>query len=422
MKPPILGKKRSLPDQTAAESLSEELIYQAQMQEADGNPLHTGRYLLIIKEGSKDVVKTTKLLETKWGLSVANTADFVKETIHESKIKDADALFYNELGVALLSADDDMVKTLHDAYADYIIEPEKVVYIPDEIPANVVTGLAWGIETIRADESAYTGAGVKIAVLDTGFDTRHPDFGERNLTTFSFVPDETVEDQHGHGTHCIGIACGRTDTQGIRYGVATGADMYVGKVLNNRGSGAQAWVLDGMTWAANMGCRVLSMSLGSRVFPGQSYDIAYERAAQFALSKGTLIVAAAGNESRRSQNRFSPVGSPADCPSILAVGAIDSSLQIADFSNRAINKNGLVDIAAPGVSIYSSWPMPTRYRTISGTSMATPHVAGILALLCEKYPDATPEMIVQELTALSERLQIPVEDVGAGLAIAPFSE
>ncbi len=175
-------------------------------------------------------------------------------------------------------------------------------------------------------------------MLDTGFDTRHPDFGERSLTTFSFVPNETVEDQHGHGTHCIGIACGQTDTQRIRYGVATGADMYVGKVLSNRGSGAQAWVLDGMTWAANQGCRVLSMSLGSRVFPGQSYDIAYERAAQFALSKGTLIVAAAGNESRRSKNQFSPVGSPADCPSILAVGAIDSLLQIADFSNRAQQK------------------------------------------------------------------------------------
>ncbi len=422
MKPPILGKKRSMPDQTATKSLSEESIYQAQMQERHENPLYTGRYLLIIKEGSKDVVKTTKLLETKWGFSVANTADFVKETIDESKIKDADALFYNELGIALLSADDAMVKTLHDAYADYIIEPEKVVYILDEIPADRVTGVAWGIETIRADESAYTGAGIKMAVLDTGFDTNHPDFTGRNLTTFSFVPDETVEDLHGHGTHCTGIACGRSDMQGIRYGVATGADIYVGKVLSNRGSGAQAWVLDGMTWAANMGCRVLSMSLGSSVLPGQSHDIAYERAAQFALSKGTLIVAAAGNESRRSQNRFSPVDSPADCPSILAVGAIDSSLQIADFSNRAINKNGLVDIAAPGVSIYSSWSMPTRYRTISGTSMATPHVAGILALLCEKYPDATPDMIVQELTALSERLQIPVEDAGAGLAIAPFSK
>lgn len=130
-------------------------------------------------------------------------------------------------------------------------------------------------------------------------------------------------------------------------------------------------------------------------------------------------MAAAGNESRRSENRFSPVGSPADCPSILAVGAIDSSLQIADFSNRAINANGLVDIAAPGVDIYSSWLMPARYRILSGTSMATPYVAGIAALLCEKYPDATPEMIRKELIGLAKSLSLPAWDVGAGLAIAP---
>ena len=311
-----------------------------------------------------------------------------------------------------------MVQRLHDT-TDYIIEPEKVVYIPDEISATTATKLTWGIEAIKADKSAYTGAEIKIAILDTGFDTNHPDFKERNMTTFSFVPDETVEDLHGHGTHCVGIACGAVNLNGLRYGVASGAHIYAGKVLSNRGSGAQAWVLDGMTWAANQGCRVLSMSLGSRVFPGQSYDIAYERAAQFARSKGTLIVAAAGNESRRSENRFSPVGSPADCPSILAVGAIDSSRQIADFSNRAINAHGLVDIAAPGVDVYSSWPLPARYHTLSGTSMATPHVAGIIALLCEKYPEASPEMISQKLTALAEKLEIPVEDVGAGLVIAP---
>lgn len=420
MKPPILGEKRVLHDLASTENIHDDLepISHVYMKETYGNPLYTGRHLLIFKEGKTDVAKTTKWFEKKWGLLVANTADFVNETIHESKIKDADALFYNELGIALLSANDDMLRLLQDT-TDYIIEPEKVVYIPDEISTRKVTGSTWGIEAIKAHESAYTGAGIKIAVLDTGFDMNHPDFKERNLTTFSFVPDETAEDQHGHGTHCIGIACGRTDTKGVRYGVATGADIYAGKVLSNRGSGAQAWVLDGMTWAANQGCRVLSMSLGSKVFPGQNYDIAYERAAQFALSKGTLIVAAAGNESMRSENRFSPVGSPADCPSILAVGALDSSRQIADFSNRAINKNGLVDIAAPGVSVLSSWPLPGRYRILSGTSMATPHVAGIIALLCEKYPEATPEMISQKLTALAEKLEIPAEDVGVGLAIAP---
>jgi subtilisin family serine protease len=174
-----------------------------------------------------------------------------------------------------------------------------------------------------------------------------------------------------------------------------------------------------MTWAANNGCRVISMSLGSRVFPGQSYDVAYERAAQFALSKGTVIVAAAGNESRRSKNQFSPVGSPADCPSILAVAAIDEALQVADFSNRAINPGGLVDIAAPGVAIYSSWPMPVRNRIISGTSMATPHVAGILALLWEKFPDATPSVIEKELRETTRKLPLSPDDVGSGLSIAP---
>ncbi len=418
MRPPILGEKRILPDSTSADNIHGKSISPAHVQETYGNPLYTGRHLLIIREGNRDIAKTTKLLEKKWGFVVANTADFVNETIHESKIKDADVLFYNELGIALLSADDDMVKLLHDT-ADYIIEPEKVVYIPDEISAGTATDNVWGIEAIKAHESVYTGAGIRIAVLDTGFDMDHPDFKERNLTAFSFVPDETAEDKHGHGTHCIGIACGRTNTKGMRYGVATEADIYAGKVLSNQGSGAQSWVLDGMTWAANHGCHVLSMSLGSKVFPGQSYDIAYERAAQFALSKGTLIVAAAGNESKRSENRFSPVGSPADCPSILAVGAIDSSRQIADFSNRAINKDGQVDIVAPGVSVHSSWPMPGRYRILSGTSMATPHVAGIMALLFEKYPDATPEIIRERLAAIAERLEIPVEDAGAGLVIAP---
>ncbi|MEA4949220.1 MAG: S8 family serine peptidase, partial [Petrimonas sp.] len=204
-----------------------------------------------------------------------------------------------------------------------------------------------------------------------------------------------------------------------RYGVAPEAWIYAGKVMNNEGRGAQAWILDGMTWAANNGCRVLSMSLGSKVLPGQGYDMAYERAARYALSKGTLIVAAAGNDSKRSENQFSPVSSPADCPSILAVGAVNSALQVADFSNRALNENGLVDLAAPGVAVYSSWPMPVRYRTLSGTSMATPHVAGVIALLCEKFPDATPAIIGQELIRLASSLPSPAEDVGAGLSTAP---
>ena len=418
MKPPVLGKKH-LRDYSAPESSSGEFSREIMAKDTAENPLHTGRYLLILRDGVKDVMKTTRLLETKWGFLVANTADFITETMCESRIKDADALFYNELGIALLAADDDKMKLLHAEHADYIVEPEKVVYVPDDVTVDTAVESSWGIKAVRAHESVYTGEGVKLAVLDTGFDVRHPDFKGRNLATFSFVPDETAEDLHGHGTHCIGTACGSSDQQGVRYGVAPGVQIYAGKVLNNGGRGAQAWILDGMTWAANNGCRALSMSLGSKVLPEQSYDIAYERAARFALSKGTLIVAAAGNDSRRSENRFSPVSSPADCPSILAVGAVDSALQVADFSNRALNESGLVDLAAPGVDVYSSWPMPARYRTLSGTSMATPHVAGITALLCEKFPDATPAMIGQELIRTAGSLTSPAQDVGAGLPLAP---
>ena len=418
MKPPVLGKKL-LRDYPAAESSSGVLHREALANDTEENPLYTGRHLLILRDGNKDVVKTTKLLETKWGFLVANTADFVSEPMCESRIKDADALFYNELGIALVAVDDDKMKLLHTAQADYVVEPEKVVYIPDDVPVDTAVNSTWGIRAVKAHESAYTGAGIKVAVLDTGFDMKHPDFKGRSLTAFSFVPDEAVDDLHGHGTHCIGIVCGSSGLRDMRYGVAPEAQIYAGKVLNNGGRGAQAWILDGMTWAANNGCRVLSMSLGSKVLPGQSYDIAYERAAQFALSKGTLIVAAAGNDSKRSENQFSPVSSPADCPSILAVGAVNSTLQVADFSNRALNESGLVDLAAPGVGIYSSWPMPARYRTLSGTSMATPHVAGITALLCEKFPDATPAMIGQELIRTAGSLTSPAQDVGAGLPLAP---
>lgn len=419
MKSPKIGKKTLLRDGPSSGEPIDRVMRASYEREATDNPLYTGRHFLILNEGNRSIVKATKLLEGKLGFTVANTADFVRESLNESKIKDADALFYNELGIALVDIDEDQRVMLEGSHQDYLIAPEKVVYIPDDIPTATDNHTVWGIEVTEALHSRYTGAGIKVAVIDTGFDTEHPDFAGREITTSTFVPDENSMDLHGHGTHCTGIACGAVDMEGVRYGVAPGTHIYAGKVLSNEGSGAQAWVLDGMTWAANSGCRVLSMSFGSVVFAGQSYDIAYERAAQYARSKGTVIVAAAGNESKRSKEIYYPVNSPADCPSILAVAALDSSLKVADFSNRAINTNGLVDVAAPGVSVYSSWVMPVRNRFVSGTSMATPHVAGIFALLFEKYPDATPAMAEELFRAMARKLPLSPQDVGAGLSMAP---
>ncbi len=422
MKAPILGKQPFLHSLADSESNSVKETGDPCHRDEDSKPPYTGRYLLILKDRCGSVLKTTRMLESRWGFTVANSADFVKETLHENKIRSADALFYNELGIALLGADETVIERLSAAETDYLIEPEKVVYVPDDLQGEDEQRSVWGIKLTEALYSPFTGSGVNVAIIDTGIDTAHPDFIGREISTFSFVPEETIEDLHGHGTHCLGIACGEADSDGMRYGVATKAHPFAAKVLNKQGSGAQAWVLDGMTWAVNKGCKILSLSLGSRVYQGQRYDMAYERAAQYALSNGAVVVAAAGNDSKRSLERYCPVSSPADCPSILAVGALDERLQVADFSNRSINRGGEVDIAAPGVSIHSSWPMPLRYRTLSGTSMATPHVAGIAALLFEQHPDATAQMITDKLRLSARRLSLPPEDVGAGLSLAPMKK
>ena len=152
MKPPVLGKKH-LRDYSAAESSSGEFSREIMAKDTAENPLHTGRYLLILRDGVKDVMKTTRLLETKWGFLVANTADFITETMCESRIKDADALFYNELGIALLAADDDKMKLLHAEHADYIVEPEKVVYVPDDVTVDTAEESYWGIKAVRAHET-----------------------------------------------------------------------------------------------------------------------------------------------------------------------------------------------------------------------------------------------------------------------------
>ena len=411
MKPPIIEKQVSIRDDASSgETFGRE------------SPLYTGRHLLILKEGYRNIRKTANFMRTSLGLKVAHTADFITEPLDEERVKDADVLVYNELGVVLLGFEDERTERLETADTTFCLEPEKVIHIPDDFPVemmDLVEPATWGIQVIGATETPYRGSGVRLAILDTGFEKQHPDFRGRKVISRSFVSGEGAGDGHGHGTHCAGIACGFVDEKGTRYGVATEAELYVGKVLSNMGSGAQAWVLNGITWAVNNGCRIISMSLGSRVAEGETYDVAYERAAQYALSKGAVTVAAAGNESKRSRGGFKPIDSPADCPSVLAVAALDAQLQVADFSNRSINPDAKVDIAAPGVKIFSSWKLPKRYHTISGTSMAAPLVAGIFALLYERKPEATPQQVIRELKALAQPLPLPAEDVGAGLCIAP---
>ncbi|WP_257003714.1 S8 family serine peptidase [Streptomyces sp. SA15] len=277
----------------------------------------------------------------------------------------------------------------------------------------------WGLQAIRASLSSLTGRDVKIAVLDTGVDTDHPDLVGRIEATVSFVPGESVEDVNGHGTHCIGTAAGPANPQqGPRYGVACDARILAVKVLSNAGTGSDGQILAGMAWAVSRGARVISMSLGGQVRPGELFPQTYEILAQRALERGTVIVAAAGNESVRPPS-IQPVGRPANCPSILAVAALDRAITTSVFSNGGINgQGGEINIAAPGRDVRSAAP-GGGYQNLSGTSMATPHVAGVLALLAQANPNASAADLMASLKAGAFPLPQPVRDVGAGLLQAP---
>ncbi|MBY5933531.1 S8 family serine peptidase [Tateyamaria omphalii] len=279
----------------------------------------------------------------------------------------------------------------------------------------------WGVDAVGAWVSEYTGAGIKVAVLDTGIDLRHPDFANRTIVSESFVPGEDVQDGQGHGTHCAGTAVGGVmSDRNFRYGVAPDADLYVGKVLGNNGSGRERDVLTGMAWAIEQGCEVISMSLGSDVGEGESYSPEYEELGRIALENGSLIVAAAGNSSTRRTGFIAPVGSPANAPSIMAVAAIDETLAVADFSSGGINPDGgEVNVAAPGVDVFSSVPQPQLYASLSGTSMACPHVAGIAAHWAQSDPNLRGQALWDKIVETVNPLSDEARDVGAGLVQSP---
>lgn len=278
----------------------------------------------------------------------------------------------------------------------------------------------WGLVATRADVSKFTGSGISVAVLDTGMTMDHPDFAGRQMVTRSFIKGETIKDENGHGTHCTGTSMGpaKTSSGRRRYGVAGEALLHAAKVLGNDGTGTDGDVLAAIDWAIKKGCRIVSMSLSGPTEPGEAPSAVYEEVAKRALAKNCLIIAAAGNDSWRPQDIINPVARPANCPSIMAVGAIDQNGKVAGFSNRGIDvtTGGEVDIAGPGVSVFSSWTMPREYHWMNGTSMATPHVSGIAALYLQKEPNLTATELWKKLMegALKLAGQRDV-DVGAGL-------
>jgi subtilisin len=259
-------------------------------------------------------------------------------------------------------------------------------------------------------------------VLDTGLDLNHPDFAGRNIQSKSFVANETVDDRQGHGTHTAGTIAGpKISNMGRRYGVAPGVELFVGKVLDNGGSGRELDILEGINWAIDSKCVIISMSLGRAVSAGEKPDPIYEEVGAAALREGSLIIAAAGNESGRDFGFIAPVGAPANSPSIMAVAAVDPTLKVAPFSCGGINPDGgEVNVSGPGVSIYSSFPRPQLSRILQGTSMACPHASGIAALWAESDPSMRGEKLWKALERSARELGSS-RDFGRGLVVTPNS-
>ncbi len=311
-------------------------------------------------------------------------------------------------------------------------------------------GNTWGVEAVGAHQSLLTGAGITVAVLDTGIDATHPAFAGVNLVQRNFT-SEGPADVHGHGTHCAGTIFGR-DVGGLRIGVARGVQRaLIGKVLG-AGGGSSVSIAQAIRWAVDEGANVISMSLGidfagyvafliGQGFPAELatskalegyrtnvrlYDtLAANVRAQGMFGRGCVIVAAAGNESRRQvdPNFEITVAPPATADGIVSVAALGQTaaaggFMVANFSNTGAN------VSAPGVNIQSA-RLGGGLVAMNGTSMATPHVAGVAALWAEQLITATggalpADQLVAKLVGNAQALPgLDAMDVGAGIVKAP---
>lgn len=274
---------------------------------------------------------------------------------------------------------------------------------PKPTPPPPPQTLPWGVAKIQADQAWAVSSGllVKVGILDTGIDVDHPDLvGNIAGGTNIIRPNKLYDDDNGHGTHVAGIVAAVDNSIGV-VGVAKRAKLYGVKVLNAAGSGWMSDIAAGLEWCVNNQIQVVNMSLGATADSQTLHD-----ACIAARAAGVVMVVAAGNEG-------GPVCYPGAYAEVICVVATDSANHLTSWDNFG----SAVDVAAPGVSVYSTYK-GGGYSTLSGTSMATPHVAGVAALVLYNQPAYTPDQVQSAVTSTATNLGYDAAHQGAGLVNA----
>lgn len=339
-------------------------------------------------------MKERKIVMFRPEISQAVRDNLVKshggDKINDLDLIDGQSIFLPPGQSRILEAAPEVLAVEDDTIVQALGKPDPV-QTGETIPEGITR---IGSPTVWA--SGNTGKGVNVAVIDSGI-AAHPDLviaGGASMVAYT----RSYSDDHGHGTHVAGTIAALGNAIGV-VGVAPGANLYAVKVLNRKGSGYTSDIIKGLDWCITNKIQVINMSLGST-----SANAAFQSAVEKAYAAGIVIVAAAGNDG-------GAVNYPAAYPGVLAVGAVDAGDAIAYFSSRGRE----LDLAAPGVSIVSTYK-GSAYTTMSGTSIASPHVAGAAALVLARPNSNLTNKDVVELLTNSSNVENLGDDPGWDLA------
>ncbi|MBE0447037.1 MAG: S8 family peptidase [Actinobacteria bacterium] len=295
------------------------------------------------------------------------------------------------------------------------IEEDEKVYV-------VIDGSVALADVQAVHETGFTGKGVKLAIIDTGIDGTHPDFADRVVAIRDFTL-EGFKDGNGHGSHVAGIAAGSGAYSGGRFiGIAPDALIISGKALKSNGSGRMSDVMAAIEWAVDLSADIVNLSIGAS--GSSDGNDALCEICDAAVEAGVVVCVAAGNSGPGRRT----IGSPGAARRVITVGAATASGLVAEFSSRGptIDERLKPEIVAPGVDIVSARAKNTRagkaldnyYTSATGTSMATSHVSGIIALLLEADRDASPQLVREALLHTANDLELGDCVQGAGMVMA----